>query len=91
MGNATLLLGEAWAIYDRWLDDPRVEFYPEPRNADDAFRRVTAPFTSQKASKAVGDCWLLAFAMETGATLATFDRGLYAFSRKHGHAAMIPA
>src|SRR5690349_6155093 len=59
MGNAALTLGDAWAVYDRWLEDPRVEFYPEPRDADDVFRRVTVPFKSQKASKAVGDCWLL--------------------------------
>lgn len=91
MGEAVLTLGKAWNLYNEWLEDPRVEFYPEPRDVDTAFRRLTAPFAAQRASKAVGDCWLLAFAMEINATLVTFDRALYEFCRKQGHAAVIPA
>jgi predicted nucleic acid-binding protein len=91
MGNAALTVGKAWEVYDRWLEDPRVEFYPEPRDADEAFRRVTVPFTSQKASKAIGDCWLLACAMEIDARLVTFDRALYDLARKQGHSALIPS
>lgn len=91
MGQATLVLGQAFKLYDQWLDDPRVESYPEPRGADDAFRRVTAPLAAQKAAKAVGDCWLLAYAMSIGATLVTFDRALHDFCRKQGHPAIIPA
>ncbi len=91
MGGAVLTLGKAWDVYDEWIADPRVEFYPEPRDIDDAFRRITAPFASLKASKKVGDCWLLAYAMEIGATLVTFDRALYDLSRKHAHTAIIPA
>jgi len=30
MGDQTLTLGEAWAVYDEWLADPRVEFCSEP-------------------------------------------------------------
>jgi toxin-antitoxin system PIN domain toxin len=90
MGSATLTLREAWDVYDRWLEDPRVEFYPEPRDADGAFRRATSPFASQKASKAVGDCWLLAYAMGIKATLVTFDRALYELCRKQGHMAVVP-
>jgi toxin-antitoxin system PIN domain toxin len=91
MGDAVLTLGNAWNVYEKWLTDPNVEFYPEPRDVDIAFRRATAPFASQKASKAVGDCWLLAFAMEIDATLVTFDRALYELCRKNGHTAVIPA
>jgi toxin-antitoxin system PIN domain toxin len=91
MGNAALTVGKAWEVYDRWLEDPRVEFYPEPRDANEAFRRVTVPFTSQKASKAIGDCWLLACAMEIDARLVTFDRALYDLARKQGHSALIPS
>jgi predicted nucleic acid-binding protein len=91
MGEAVLTLGGAWKLYDEWLEDPRVEFYPEPREVEIAFRRLSSPFASQKAAKAVGDCWLLAFAMAIDATLVTFDRGLYDLSRKHGHRAVIPA
>ena len=90
MGSAALTLGRAWSVYGRWLEDPRVEFYPEARDVEAAFRRATARFASQKAAKAVGDCWLLACAMEMDATLVTFDRALYDLSRKQGHAAVIP-
>ena len=91
MGGQTLTLRKAWGVYDRWLEDPRVEFYPEPRTVDTAFRAATEPFAAQHASKAVGDCFLLACASELHATLVTFDRGLYGHARKHGHAAVMPA
>jgi len=91
MGDAVLTMGKAWNVYDGWLEDPRVELYPEPRDIEITFRRVTAPFAAQRASKAVGDCWLLAFAMEINATLVTFDRALYELCRKQGHTAVIPA
>ncbi len=91
MGEQTQTLRKAWGIYDRWLEDPRVEFYPEPRNLDAAFRESTQPFTGQPASKAVGDCFLLAYAKEVQATLVTFDRGLQEVARKQNQAAIVPA
>lgn len=91
MGDATLTVRKAWGVYDRWLEDPRVEFYPEPRNLDTAFREITEPFAAQQASQAVGDCFLLAYAKELQATLVTFDRALHSHARKHGHATVIPA
>ena len=90
MGDETLTLREAWEVYDRWLEDPRVTFFPEPRGIEAAFRQATGPLAGQPSSKAVGDCWLLAFALQARATLVTFDRALFAFSRKHGHSAVIP-
>jgi toxin-antitoxin system PIN domain toxin len=90
MGRATLTLGKAWNVYDRWLEDSRVEFYPEPREVDGVFRRVTSPFGSQKASKAVGDGWLLANAIAIRASLVTFDLALYEHARKQGQTAVIP-
>ncbi|MGA7524850.1 MAG: TA system VapC family ribonuclease toxin [Acidobacteriaceae bacterium] len=89
-GNQPLTAREAWRVYDRWMEDPRVEFCPEPRNIDSAFRAVMEPFASKPASKWVGDCWLLAFAAGTDATLVTFDRALLEFARKQGHAAVMP-
>lgn len=89
-GKQPLTLREAWGVYDQWLEDPRVEFYPEPRDVDAAFREATKPFDSKSASKAVGDCWLLAFAAGTGATLVTFDRALLELARKRGEAAVMP-
>ncbi|MFZ0392498.1 MAG: TA system VapC family ribonuclease toxin [Terracidiphilus sp.] len=91
MGDQTLSLRQAWSVYDRWLEDPRVEFYPEPRSLETEFRQATQPFGAEKASKWVGDCWLLAFAQAAGAQLVTFDRALYEFARKHGNSAILPS
>jgi uncharacterized protein len=90
MGDQTLTVSKAWNVYDRWLEDPRVEFYPEPRNLDTGFRQATEPFAARQASKAVGDCFLLAYARELQATLVTYDRALHEFARKRGYAAVIP-
>ncbi len=90
MGDQTLTLSQAWAVYDRWLEDPRVEFYPEPRGLEAAFRQATRPFSAQKATKWVGDCWLLAFAETASAGLVTFDRALYESARKQGNPAVLP-
>lgn len=88
-GTQPLTLREAWDVYDLWMEDPRVDFYPEPRDVDSAFREAMGPFATKPASKWVGDCWLLAFAQEAGATLVTFDRALVDFARKQGHAALM--
>ena len=90
MGEQTLKLGEAWDLYDRWREDSRVEFYPEPRGLDALFRQSTEPFGSEQATKAVGDCWLLAYSSGIDASLVTFDQALWKYAHKHGHAAVIP-
>ena len=90
MGDQTLTLRKAWNVYDSWLSDPRVEFYPEPRDADSASRAATEPFAAKPATKWVGDCWLLAYAESSQASLVTFDRALYEFARKQGNTAAIP-
>lgn len=91
MGERMLVLRLAWSTYDRWLEDPFVEYYPEPRDLELAFRELTQMLAPRQGSKAVGDCFLLAYASELGATLVTFDRGLYAFARKRGLAVVNPA
>jgi toxin-antitoxin system PIN domain toxin len=90
MGDRTLTLRNAWGVYDRWLQDPRVEFYPEPRNVDVAYRRATEPFAGKAASKWVGDCWLLAYAEAAQARLVTFDQALFEFARKRGYGVVRP-
>lgn len=90
MGEETLTLRKAWGVYDRWLGDPRVEFYPEPRGLDAFFRHTTEPFATKQASKWVGDCYLLAYAKQSGAMLVTFDSALHSYARKQGHSAVIP-
>ena len=90
MGDQILTLSQAWAVYDRWLEDPRVEFCPEPRQAESSFRLATEPFGAKPASKWVGDCWLLAFAQAGHSRLITFDQALWEFALKQGHAAVRP-
>jgi len=91
MGDQTLTVRKAWTVYDRWINDPRVEMYPEPRGIDVAFREATAPFSKRPASKWIGDCYLLAYAKQNHAVLATFDQALYELAGKHGYAAVVPA
>jgi toxin-antitoxin system PIN domain toxin len=91
MGSQTLTLREAWDVYDDWLADPRVAFHAEPPGLDAAFRHATAPFLGKPATKWIGDCYLLAYARQSGATLATFDRALLTLARKQGCAAATPA
>lgn len=90
MGDEVLTLGDAWVVYDRWLEDPRVEFHPEPPNLDAGFRRATAPFADKPAAKWVGDCWLLAFADAAQARLVTFDQALFEFACKQGCRVVAP-
>jgi len=75
MGNKRLTIdSSAWRLYDRWLADGHVVFCDEPRGIERAFRRALTRFGTQPASKCVGDCYLLAFAAQSDATLITFDR-----------------
>jgi toxin-antitoxin system PIN domain toxin len=90
MGEGVLTVRQAWRTYDRWLDDPRVEFHPEPRSLDTAFREATAPLGARPASKWIGDCYLLAYAKVSDASLVTFDGALLDYSRKHGYPTVIP-
>jgi toxin-antitoxin system PIN domain toxin len=91
MGRDVHTLRQAWHAYDRLTDDSLVEFYPEPRTADALFRKATQPLAEQYAPKAVGDCWILAFAESIGATVVTFDGGLNDLARKQGHPSLVPA
>ncbi len=91
MGTETRNLRQAWEIYERWLKDSRVEFHPEPHGLDTAFRHATASFDSEPASKWIGDCYLLAFAHRSSATLVTFDKALASLARKQGCEAVVPA
>jgi toxin-antitoxin system PIN domain toxin len=91
MGEDTLTLRKAWDVYDQWITDPRVDSYPEPRGLDPVFRELTAPFAAKPATNAVVDCYLLAYAKQTAATLVTFDRDLHQLALAHDCASVIPA
>jgi predicted nucleic acid-binding protein len=90
MGDAVLTVHQAWRVYDRWLEDPRVEYHPEPRGLDLAFREATKPLASRSASKWIGDCYLLAHAKSSDASLVTFDKPLRDYAGKHGYSTVIP-
>jgi len=90
MKREVLTVRKAWSVYDQWIADPRVDFFPEPRGLDAGFREVTATFANKPASKMVGDCYLLAFARHSHATLVTFDKALHDLAGRHGCPAVIP-
>jgi len=74
MRDEVMTQPKAWAIYDRWLDDPRVEFVNEPIEIETRFRALTR--LRQPATKDWADSYLAAFATSGQLTLVTFDRGL---------------
>jgi uncharacterized protein len=76
MGKDVCTIGEAWKVYDRWLEDSRIGIHHEPFGLDSAFRSATRPVSRQSSPKALGDCYLLAISQVANATLVTFDRGL---------------
>jgi uncharacterized protein len=74
MGDEVMTQPQAWAAYDRWLDDPRVTFVDEPAELETRFRTLTR--RRQPATKDWADSFLAAFATVGHMTLASFDRGL---------------
>ena len=74
MGDEVMTQPHAWAAYDRWLQDPRVELADEPAEIEARFRVLTR--LRQPATKDWADSYLAAFATVGQLTLVTFDRGL---------------
>lgn len=74
MSDEVMTQPQAWAAYDRWLDDPRVELVDEPAELETRFRTMTR--LRQPATKDWADSYLAAFAIAGQLTLVTFDRGL---------------
>jgi len=91
MGEQTVTPKRAWSIYDRWLEDVRVDFHTEPRDLDVAFREATRALANRPASKTVGDCYLLAFAKDTRSTLVTFDSALHVLAGRQGARSVVPS
>jgi predicted nucleic acid-binding protein len=65
MGKDVRTIGEAWKVYDRWLEDSRVGILREAFELDAAFRAATRPISSLSSPKALGDCYLLAVSQVT--------------------------
>jgi len=76
MSDEVMTQPQAWAAYDRWLKDPRVELVDEPAEIETRFRALTR--LRQPATKDWADSYLAAFAAVGQLTLVTFDRGLRA-------------
>ena len=74
MNDESMTQPQAWAAYDRWLEDPRVEFVDEPAEIETRFRALTR--LRQPATKDWADSYLAAFATVGQLRLVTFDRGL---------------
>ena len=74
MGDEVMTQPQAWAAYDQWLEDPRVELVDEPAEIEARFRALTR--LRQPATKDWADSYLVAFAAVGQLTLVTFDRGL---------------
>jgi len=82
MGEDVRTIGEAWKVYDRWLEDSRIGIRQESFELDAAFRAATRSVSRLSSPKALGDCYLLAVSQVTEATLVTIDRGLASACRK---------
>jgi predicted nucleic acid-binding protein len=82
MGKDVRTVGEAWTLYDRWMEDSRIGLRQESFGLDAAFRASTRPVSRLVSPKALGDCYLLAVGQIAKATLVTFDHGLASACRK---------
>jgi hypothetical protein len=74
MDGKPLTIDDAWRVYDRFYDDDRVAFVPEPADVEKEFRlRAVGRAASPKVW---GDAWMLAMASAAGGVLVTFDKAL---------------
>ncbi len=71
MGDDVMNQVEAWAVYDRWLSDDRVDLVEESPSLERRFRALTR--SRQATPKVWADAYLAAFAETSQMTLVTFD------------------
>ncbi|MCM3880465.1 MAG: PIN domain-containing protein [Vicinamibacterales bacterium] len=79
MQDEVLNQREAWAVYDLWRRDDRVDLMDEPPELEHRFRSLTQ--SVRPTPKDWADSYLSAFAAAGQLTVVTFDR---AFRRKAG-------
>ena len=80
MGTEVMSQKGAWAAYNRWFEDDRIDYSqePDPNELERVFRRLSSgPHPSPKLW---ADAYLAAFASVAGLTLVTFDRTLGAMA-----------
>ncbi|HZY62902.1 MAG TPA: TA system VapC family ribonuclease toxin [Edaphobacter sp.] len=76
MGDDVRTQRQAWRIYDTFLADGGARFMHEPRTLEESFRKLSRSVSA--SPKEWADSYLTSFAIETGATLVTFDKALAA-------------
>lgn len=91
MGASVLNLGQAWDVYDRWMEDPRVKFAGETTGTDAAFRSTSQQFAFRSATKAIVDAYLVGFAITNKCAIVTFDQGLSQMAATAGISLVRPA
>jgi len=74
MGGKPLSIAEAWRVYDRFYEDDRVTFLPEPPEAEKHFRERAVGRAA--SPKIWADAWMLAMANSAAGMLVTFDKAL---------------
>lgn len=77
MGPNALAQEQAWALYDRLIENESVVYLSEPDNLEKYWRKFSRKALSQK--NLWTDAYLAAFATGHGMRLVTFDRGITKF------------
>jgi toxin-antitoxin system PIN domain toxin len=75
MNGKPLAMRRAWKVYDGLMGDERVELIAEPHALERVFRDHTSSGTLA-SPKLWADAYLIAFAVESGGRVATFDQAL---------------
>jgi toxin-antitoxin system PIN domain toxin len=76
MADSVVSIADAFALYDELLEDPRIEWRPEPQGLERLMRTVSGSFARQAATKVIWDLYLMAFAAAAEATMVTFDKAM---------------
>ncbi len=79
MGADVFTADRAWSLLERLRHHDRVTFSEEPAGIERARQMMTMPHKT--GAHFWTDAYLAAFAMNTGCTLVTFDRGFHKFKK----------
>lgn len=72
-GKEALHLSDAWTIYDKLIEDTRIQFSQEPLGLEHLWRKMT--MSKKRSPKVWNDAYLAAFAIAGSIQLITFDSG----------------
>lgn len=72
-GDEALALSDAWTVYDKFRDDPRIHFNHEPLGLEHLWRILTSG--KMYSPKVWNDAYLAAFCIAGDYCLVTFDHG----------------